>query len=173
VIGTISNTAPVGGLPSIEAVAPEKVALTALKMTVGFACLVFGARWVVAVTVLLAEIWAVPRYVLGLTLVALGTSLPGLAASIMATRRGDVEIAVGSAVGSTIFNAFFVLGVSAVIAPLPFQPVAYMDLGVMVAAGIMMFIFIFSGHVRIMGRMEGARALLIYVLYIGYLFYRH
>ena len=172
VIGTISNTAPVGGLPSIEAVAPEKVALTALKMTVGFACLVFGARWVVAVTVLLAEFWAVPRYVLGLTLVALGTSLPGLAASIMATRRGDVEIAVGSAVGSTIFNAFFVLGVSAVIAPLPFQPVAYMDMGVMVAAGIMMFIFMFSGNVRIMGRLEGALALLIYVLYIGYLFYR-
>jgi cation:H+ antiporter len=172
VIGTISNTAPLGGLPTIEAAAPEKVALTALKITIGFACLVFGARWVVAYTALLAEILNAPRYVLGLSLVALGTSLPGLAAAIMATRRGDVEIAVGSAVGSTIFNALFVLGVSAVIAPLPFQPVAYMDLGVMVAAGIMMFIFMFSGHLRLMGRLEGALALLIYVLYIGYLFYR-
>jgi cation:H+ antiporter len=127
---------------------------------------------VVADTALLAEILASPRYVLGLTLVALGTSLPGLAAATMAARRGDVEIAVGSVVGSTIFNALFVLGVSAVLAPLPFHPAAYMDMGMMVAAGIMMFIFLFSGRVRFMGRMEGALALLLYVSYIGYLFYR-
>jgi cation:H+ antiporter len=172
VVGTTTGAAPVGRLPIIDAAARKKVAPTALKMAVGFACLLFGARWVVGYTALLAEILAVPPYVLGLTLVAVGTTLPGLAAATMAARRGDVEIAVGSVVGSTIFNALFVLGLSAVIAPLPFHPVAYMDMGVMLAAGIMMFIFMFTARVRIMGRLEGGLALLIYVLYIGSLFYR-
>jgi len=173
VTGMRSVAAPVDGLPKIEAAAPDRVALTALKMTIGFAGLIVGAHWVVENTAALAALLAIPRYVMGLTLVAVGTSLPGLAASTMAARRGDVEIAVGGVVGSTIFNALFVLGVSAVIQPLPFHPAAYMDMAVMVAAGIMMFIFMFTGRVRIMGRLEGALALLIYVLYIGYLFYTY
>jgi cation:H+ antiporter len=64
---------------------------------------------------------------------------------------------------------FFILGVSAVIRPLPFNPAANVDMGVMMAAGLLLFVFMFTGRVRIMDRWEGALALLIYVLYIGYL----
>jgi cation:H+ antiporter len=107
---------------------------------------------------------------MGLTVVAVGTSLPELATSVMAARRGDVEIAVGNVVGSNIFNVFFILGVSAVIRPLPFNPAAHVDVGVMMAASILLFIFMFTGRVRIMDRWEGGLALLIYALYVtGYL----
>jgi cation:H+ antiporter len=87
----------------------------------------------------------------------------------MAARRGDVEIAVGNVVGSNIFNVFFILGASAVIRPLPFNPAANVDMGVLMASGILLFIFMFTGRVRIMDRWEGALALLIYALYVTYL----
>ena len=66
---------------------------------------------------------------------------------------------------------FFILGVSAVIRPLPFNPAAHVDVGVMMAASILLFIFMFTGRVRIMDRWEGVLALLIYALYSGYLLY--
>jgi cation:H+ antiporter len=101
--------------------------------------------------------------------VAVGTSLPELATSVMAAKRGDMEIAVGNVVGSNIFNVFFILGVSAVIRPLPFNPAANVDMGVMMAASILLFIFMFTGRVRIMDRWEGVLALVIYFIYLGYL----
>jgi cation:H+ antiporter len=108
---------------------------------------------------------------MGLSGVALGTSLPELAASVMAARRGHVEMAVGNVLGSSIFNVFFVLGVSALIRPLPVNPAAHVDLGVMTAAGIILFIFLFSGRMRIIDRREGALMLLLYGGYLVYLLY--
>lgn len=166
-----SIAAPVTGLPDVRPVSPDKTAPIALKMTIGFGGLVFGGRWIVDSVVILGDLLAVPQAVSGLTIVALGTSLPELAASVMAARRGDVEIAVGNVVGSNIFNVFFILGVSAVIRPLPFNPAANVDMGVMMAASISLFIFMFTGRVRIMDRWEGTWVLLIYLLYIAYLLY--
>jgi cation:H+ antiporter len=112
---TASIAAPVDGLPEVGPAPPEKAALIAMKMTIGFCGLLFGGRWIVDSAVNLGDLLDIPRTVMGLTVVAVGTSLPELATSVMAARRGDVEIAVGNVVGSNIFNVFFILGVSAVI----------------------------------------------------------
>ena len=166
---TASIAKPVDGLPTIRPAAPDKATPVALKMIIGFCGLLFGGRWIVAAAVTLADMLAIPQSVIGLTVVALGTSLPELATSAVAARRGNVEIAVGNVVGSNIFNVFLVLGVSAIIRPLPFNPAANVDMGVMMAASLLLFIFMFTGRIRVMDRREGALALLIYFLYIGYL----
>jgi len=168
---TASIAAPVAGTLEIGPTPAVKSLRVALKTAVGFCGLLFGGRWVVDSAVVLGDLLAVPKAVMGLTVVALGTSLPELATSVMAARRGDVEIALGNVVGSNIFNVFFILGVSAVIRPLPFNPAAHVDMGVLMAASILLFIFMFTGRVRIMGRREGLLALLIYTFYVGYLLY--
>ena len=168
---TASIAAPVAGLPDFTPAPADKAAAIALKMTIGFCGLLFGGRWIVDSAVIIGDHLAIPRAVMGLTVVAVGTSLPELATSVMAARRGDVEIAVGNVVGSNIFNVFFILGVSAVIRPLPFNPAANVDMGVMLAAGILLFVFMFTGRVRVMDRWEGVLALLIYALYIAFLLY--
>ncbi len=168
---TASIAAAVDGVPEIHPVQPGRVGMVGLKIVVGFCGLLFGGRWIVDSAVVLAEMAGIPQSVIGLTLVAVGTSLPELATSVMAARRGEVEIAVGNVVGSNIFNIFFVLGVSAVIRPLPFNPASNVDMGVMTAAGIVLFVFMFTGRVRIMDRWEGSLALLFYIGYILYLLY--
>lgn len=168
---TASIAAPVEGLPQVDAAPAGHMFPVALKIILGFAGLLFGGRWIVESAVVLAEVLGIPQVVVGLTVVAVGTSLPELATSAMAAKRGEVEIAVGNVVGSNIFNVFFVLGVSAVIRPLPFSAAANVDMGVMMAASVVLFIFMFTGRVRLMDRWEGGLALLIYTLYIGYLFY--
>ncbi len=168
---TASIAASVEGLPTVSPAPPDKALPIALKMTIGFGGMLFGGRWIVESAVVLADMLAVPQAVVGLTVVAVGTSLPELATSAMAARRGEVEIAVGNVVGSNIFNVLFILGVGAVIRPLPFNPAANVDMGVMMAASILLFVFMFTGRVRIMDRWEGILALVIYALYIGYLLY--
>ena len=169
IVYTASIAAPVSGLPTINPAPADSAVRMAMKLTIGFFGLLFGGRWIVDSAVILGDYLAIPRAVMGLTVVAVGTSLPELTTSVMAARRGDVEIAVGNVVGSNIFNVFFILGVSAVLRPLPFNPAANVDMGVMMAAGILLFVFMFTGRVRIMDRWEGALALLIYLLYIVYL----
>jgi cation:H+ antiporter len=162
-------TRPMKGLPRISPPTPGKASLVALSTTIGFAGLMFGGRLVVDNAILLADRMAVPQAVVGLTVVALGTSLPELVTCVAAARQGNPEIAVGNVVGSNIFNVFFVLGVSAVIRPLPFNPAANVDMGVLTAASILLFIFLYTGRVRVMDREEGALAILIYLFYLGYL----
>ncbi|BBO93261.1 calcium/sodium antiporter [Desulfosarcina ovata] len=163
--------APVDGLPPVDPVPPEKAAAVALKMAFGFCGLLFGSRWIVDSAVALADRLGAPRVVVGLTVVALGTSLPELATSVAAARRGAAEIAVGNVVGSNIFNILFVLGISAVIRPLPVNPAANMDLAMLTATSVLLVVFLFAGQVRVMGRREGGLALFLYVLYTGYLVY--
>ena len=166
---TASIARPIEGLPVIPPALPERSSLVALKMTIGFCGLLLGGRWIVDNAVFLSDRLAVPQAVVGLTVVAVGTSLPELATSVVAARRGDVEIAVGNVVGSNIFNIFFILGVSAVIRPLPVNPGAHLDLMVMLAASIVLFIFMFTGRVRVMDRWEGVLAILMYGIYLVYL----
>jgi cation:H+ antiporter len=106
--------------------------------------------------------------VVGLTVVAVGTSLPELATSAAAAYRGKVEIAVGNVVGSNIFNIFFVLGTTATITPLPFKIESNIDLGMTVFTGLLLFGFMFSGRKGLVDRWEGVVALLLYAAYIGY-----
>ncbi len=137
---------------------------------VGLVALVIGAGWLVDGAVVLAKALGVGELLIGLTVVAVGTSLPEVATSVIASLRGERDIAVGNVVGSNIFNVFGVLGASAVFSPrgIPVAPAAFrFDIPVMIAAcGACLPIF-FHGH-RI-ARWEGALLLFHYVAYVVYL----
>jgi len=137
-----------------------------LYMLVGLAGLTIGGKWIVDGAVALASHLGISESVIGLTIVAVGTSLPELATSAVAAYKKNVDIAVGNVVGSNIFNIFFVLGISATIRPLPFQTKNNIDLGMVILSSLMLFLFMFTGKKRSLDRWEGIVCLIIYVGYI-------
>lgn len=114
----------------------------------------------------------VSESLIGLTIVAVGTSLPELATSVLAARRGSMDIAVGNVVGSNIFNIFFILGVSALLHPLPFAAGQNFDILVTVFASAALFATMFVGKRHTLERWQGALLLGCYVGYVGYLLVR-
>ncbi len=139
---------------------------TGVLMAAGFVALLVGSTWVVGGAVKLATSLGVSQTVVGLTIVALGTSLPELATSAAAAYRKNAEIAIGNVVGSNIFNIFFILGISALIRPIPFEPKVNVDIGVSIVASGLLFLCMFTGKRRILDRWEAAIFLLLYAVYI-------
>lgn len=136
----------------------------------GLALLVLGANWLVDAAVGFARLLGVSELVIGLTIVAAGTSLPEVATSVLAALRGERDIAVGNAVGSNIFNILSVLGVTAAVAPVELQVSAAalaFDLPVMVAVAVACLPVFFVGN--LIARWEGALFLVLYVAYTVYL----
>ncbi len=142
------------------------IKLSVLLIITGFALLVIGGRLIVMFAVELAEALGVSERIIALTIVSIGTSLPELATSVIAARKKNVDIAIGNVVGSNIFNAFFILGLSAVINPVPLKSGSYFDLWINLAASALLFIFIFTGKGRKIDRWEGA---VFVAIYSGYL----
>ncbi|UCF83218.1 MAG: calcium/sodium antiporter [Desulfobacteraceae bacterium] len=140
-----------------------------LLVVLGLIALVLGGQWIVNSAVKLALKFGMSQSLVGLTIVAVGTSLPELATSAVAARKRNVEIAVGNVVGSNIFNIFFVLGISSVIKPLPFQTRSNIDIGVVILASILLFAYMFTGKKRSLDRWEGIIFLIIYAAYISLL----
>lgn len=141
-----------------------------LWVLLGLAGLVLGADWLVRGAVTIATNLGISPLVVGLTVIAVGTSLPELATSVIATRRGQREIAVGNAVGSNIFNLLVVLGATAIVAPggVPVVPAAlHFDLPVMTAVAIACLPIFFNGHR--LARWEGGLFLAYYLAYTLYL----
>jgi cation:H+ antiporter len=110
----------------------------------------------------------ISQSVVGLTIVAIGTSLPELATSVVAARKGKPDIAVGNVVGSNIFNIFFVLGVSAIIKPISFNSRSNFDIGVVILASLLLFTFMFTGKKRSIDRWEGVVSLMLYGAYLAF-----
>lgn len=136
----------------------------------GLGGLVVGSRWLVAGAVALATSMGVSQLVIGLTIVAAGTSMPELATSVVATIRGEREIAVGNVVGSNIFNILFVLGVSAVVSRGGVTVAPEMlrfDIPIMMAAAIACLPIFFTGY-RV-SRREGLLFVAYYVAFAVYL----
>jgi cation:H+ antiporter len=136
----------------------------------GLALLVLGSRWLVSAAVSAAQLLGVSELVIGLTVIALGTSLPEVATSVIAMVKGESDIAVGNVVGSNIFNLLLVLGTSAAVAPggIPVAPaVLRFDFPVMIAVAIACLPIFFTGH-RI-DRWEGFLFLGYYAAYAAYL----
>ena len=150
----------------------SRVGLTraVLLTAVGMVLLVLGARWMVEAATVFARAFEVSDLVVGLTVVAVGTSLPEAAASVVAALRGQRDMAVGNAIGSNIFNIVNVLGLTALVAPagvpVP-EPALWFDLPVMIAVAVACLPIFFAGH-RI-ARWEGAVFLSYYALYLLYL----
>jgi cation:H+ antiporter len=135
----------------------------------GLTGLALGGKWIVDGAATIATGLGMSQSLIGLTIVAVGTSLPELATSAVAAYKRNVEIAVGNVVGSNIFNIFFVLGVSAGIRPLPFEPKNNLDTGVVVGASFLLFLFMFTGKKRSLDRWEGIVFVLLYGAYTIYL----
>jgi cation:H+ antiporter len=145
-------------------------AVNVAYIVAGLALLVLGARTLVDAAVRIASLVGVPELIVGLTVVAAGTSLPEVAASVMATIRGERDIAVGNVVGSGTFNVLGVLGLSALAAPadLPVPPSALaFDLPVMTAVAVACLPVFFTG--RTIARWEGVVFLGYYLAYTAYL----
>jgi len=139
---------------------------------VGLAGLVVGGEWIVNGAVHMALKLGLSQSTVGLTVVAVGTSLPELATSAVAAYRKNVDIAVGNVVGSNIFNIFLILGISSIIHPLPFSSANNIDIGMVILASLLLFIFMFTGKKRSLDRWEGIVSICIYVIYIIFLIYR-
>jgi cation:H+ antiporter len=140
-----------------------------LLVIIGLIGLTLGGQWIVNGAVKLATGFGLSESLVGLTIVAIGTSLPELATSAMAAYKKNVEIAVGNVVGSNIFNMFLVLGISSSIKPLPFQTRSNLDIGVVVLASLLLFLFMFTGKKRSLDRWEGIVFVILYVAYIVFL----
>jgi cation:H+ antiporter len=133
----------------------------------GLVALVGGARITVHSAVGLARAVGIPEEVIGLTLVAVGTSLPELVASVVATLRGHPELAIGNVVGSNIFNLLFVMAVTAMIAPIPVPEGGHLDLLVVALLSVILFLVCFTTNRKII-RTEALLLLLLYFAYIGW-----
>jgi len=133
----------------------------------GVALLVYGANLLLAGAVAVAELLGVSQAIIGLTLVALGTSLPELATTVVAARRGEAEIALGNAVGSNIFNVFSVLGPASLAAPIAATGVGTGVLAIMGGFGLVTLVFLITGGQT--RRWEGAVLLAGYAGYIWWL----
>jgi cation:H+ antiporter len=138
-------------------------------LIIGFVFLIKGANFLVDGAASIARLFRVSELVIGLTVVAFGTSTPELFVNILAGIKGNTDIAVGNIVGSNIFNIFFILGVSSLIRPLPFPESANVDALVMIAASVVLFLTMFTGKKQVLERWEGVLLLLGYFAYTAFL----
>lgn len=143
------------------------VSQSSVMILSGIIMLVFGGNWVVDGAVSIARVIGISESFIALTVIAIGTSLPELATSIVAASKKDVDIAVGNVVGSNILNIFFVLGISSVIAPIHFSSPLINDAIFSVFVTILLLVSTFLGTRRALEKREGIYFLLIYIVYIG------
>ncbi|OGG61884.1 sodium:proton exchanger [Candidatus Kaiserbacteria bacterium RIFCSPHIGHO2_02_FULL_49_34] len=137
----------------------------AVAILFGAALLGFGGKLAVDNAIILAIALNVPQSIIGLTIVAIGTSLPELVTSVIATMKRHSDIAIGNIVGSNIFNIFWILGVSAIVTPLPFAAMFTRDLLVALVASILLFLFMFLGKRDMLKHWQG---LIFLGMYFGY-----
>ena len=140
----------------------------ALALTViGLGLIILGSDIAVDAATALARIFGMSERFIGLTIVALGTSLPELFTSVSAARKGNADIAIGNIVGSNIFNILFIVGLSALIVPVPFANPFRIDTVIAILAGIVLLIFALPQ--RKLLRWQGPVMLVMYGAYLAYL----
>ena len=145
------------------------VRLSLLLDAGGLAALICGGKLFVNAAVSVARLIGVSEAVIGLTVVAFGTSVPELATSIVAAVKDENDIAIGNVVGSNIFNILGILGVTPLIAPIRSVGINMIDMGLMLLVSVLLIIFMKSLKI---GRLKGMVFLLIYAGYTAYLFYK-
>ena len=143
-----------------------------IQILIGMVGLFFGGQWVVEGAIDLAGIFGMSESFIGLTVVAIGTSLPELVTSIIAVRRNNIDIAVGNAIGSNIFNLLWILGISATIKPLSFGVVSNSDIFMIIIASTMLIMSVIIGKRAVISRWEGLWFFLAYIAYMVFLVLR-
>ncbi|MBT6143151.1 calcium/sodium antiporter [bacterium] len=137
---------------------------------IGMVGLTLGGKWIVDGAVFIAKSFSMSEALIGLTVVAIGTSLPELATSYVAARRKNADIAIGNTVGSNIFNVFWILGLSSIVRPLPFDAANNNeDMYLAILASLLLFVFMFFGRKQVLQRSQGVFFLL---LYFGYMIFK-
>ncbi|MBP3356642.1 MAG: calcium/sodium antiporter [Rikenellaceae bacterium] len=158
-----------GTPPAETASAPAKpipVWLTVVMIAGGLAGLIFGGRLFLQSATALARSLGVSESVIAITLVAGGTSLPELAASVVSAVKGRTGLALGNVVGSNIFNILFILGVSSLVSPLTPGSVSFYDTAMVTVSALLLLATAFTFRRKEIDRIEGVLFLLIYVVYI-------
>ena len=150
-------------------VVPVNVVAAAAKILGGAVLLFFGGEWVVNGASALAKIAGWSEAFIGLTVVAVGTSLPELVTSAVAAYKGNVNIAVGNAIGSNIFNVLWILGFTSIINPIPYSPSSNLDIMMIIFASAALIVAVIVGKRPVISRWEGAIFILIYAGYVAYL----
>ncbi len=157
---------------SIEVEKPEySLAVSLILIAVGIAGIIFGGDLVVDSAQEIALALGMSEKLVGLTIVSIGTSLPELVTSLMAAKKGEVDIAVGNVVGSNIFNILFILGASAAITPIPVESALGFDMIVMMAATLLCFVLAKLDHK--LDKKEALMMLVSFAVYMAYIVVRN
>jgi len=141
-----------------------------IAVIVGLAAIIWGGNLVVDNASLIAKSWGMSDTLIGLTIIACGTSLPELMTSLIAARKGDSGIALGNAVGSCLFNIMFILGIASILSPIHVVTELVIDTGILIFVTVLMLILAFSKKKT--NRVEGALCVLLYVIYTVYIIIR-
>ena len=154
---------------------PEKeytVGRSVFLILIGLVGLSLGGKFIVDSAVEIARRFGMDEVLIGLTVVAIGTTLPEIATSVVAVYKGKMDIAIGNVVGSNIFNILLVLGISSVIRPIPFHSVENVSMLVVILASFLLFVTMFTLKKNKLDRREGVIFLLLYAGYLGYLLFQ-
>lgn len=139
-------------------------------MAIGLTAIICGGNFVVDNASIIAKSLGLSETLIGLTIVAVGTSLPELVTSITAARKHESGIALGNAVGSNIFNILFILGASSALTPINVAPELFIDTIILIIVSILIFLFAFTK--KITNRLEGVVCVLLYIAYTAYIILR-
>ena len=150
--------------------APVSLVKSLIFIALGLAAVIFGGNLVVDNATILAQKLGMSETFIGLTIVAIGTSLPELVTSLVASRKKESGLALGNAIGSNIFNILFILGMSAVLSPIPAAAETMID--VVLMSGVAVLMLVFAGSKKGFSKLEGILCVALYVMYTAYLFIR-
>ncbi len=153
---------------STEQIISMSVPKSIVFLLLGLGGLILGGHWIVNGAVAIAGKFKVSQSLIGLTIVAIGTSLPELATAVTAARKGKVDIAIGNVIGSNIFNILLILGLSATIKPLPVQSSFIPVMMVTVLSNVLLFLFVYIGKRHVLQRWGGV---IMVSIYVGYLIF--
>ncbi len=138
-----------------------------LFLVIGCACLVYGGQLMVDNAALLAREWGVSERIIGLTILAAGTSLPELATSMMAARKGSNGLALGNAIGSNIFNIAFVVGICSIVRPMVVSDISIADWFTVISCNVLLWMLAFAR--RSLTTWKGVVLLAAYILYLAFI----
>ena len=150
---------------------PRKWYVNVLFIIIGLAGIIFGGDFVVDSASFIALKLGMSELLVGLTIVAIGTSLPELVTSMVAAKKGENDIAIGNAIGSSLFNVVLILSTSAMFSPMPIQMLQLVDVIVMLASAMM--VLLFSAKKKEINRTGGIIFILVYVAYFTYIIIRN
>lgn len=148
------------------------MAKSLILIAVGLVGLFFGGKWIVDGAIVIAQSFGLSESFIGLTVIAIGTSLPELVTSVVAAKKGRADMAIGNVIGSNIFNIFWILGLSATIKSLPFSELNNDDILMLIFSNTVLIFAVINGKRPSVSRFEGLVFVVLYFSYLTYLVLR-